>query len=77
VAILSQAGRKRPLDQAAAEILAAADLSPRDLLALASESLRRFGQLEALIRTFVPKTRPCTKPAQRSKSPRRPPSFFY
>jgi len=62
VAILSQVlRRKRPLDHAAAEILAAANLTPRDSAfarAIAGESLRRFGQLEALIRTFVPKTPP-------------------
>ena len=62
VAILSQVlRRKRPLDQAAAEILAASSLAPRDwgfARAIAAASLRRFGQLEALIRAFVPKTPP-------------------
>jgi 16S rRNA (cytosine967-C5)-methyltransferase len=50
--------RKRPLDHAAAEILAAAHLEPRDAAfarAIVSTSLRRFGQLQALIGTFVPK----------------------
>jgi 16S rRNA (cytosine967-C5)-methyltransferase len=53
--------RKRPLDSAVAERFAAATLSPRDAAfarAIASESLRRFGQLEALIRHFVPKAPP-------------------
>jgi 16S rRNA (cytosine967-C5)-methyltransferase len=62
VAILSQVlRRKRPLDQAAAEILAGSSLAPRDwgfARAIAAASLRRFGQLEALIRAFVPKTPP-------------------
>src|SRR5262245_6134285 len=49
---------KRPLDQAAAERLAAASLAPRDAAfarAIVGASLRRFGQLQALIGTFVPK----------------------
>jgi len=62
VAILSQVlRRKRPFDQAAAEVLKEAKLEPRDSAfarAIASESLRRFGQLEALLRTFVPKSPP-------------------
>src|SRR6202171_4749549 len=62
VAILSQVlRRKRPLDQAAAEILAASSLTARDwgfARAIAAASLRQFGQLEALIRVFVPKTPP-------------------
>ena len=50
--------RKRPLDQAAADAFAAASLAPRDAgfaRAILSTSLRRFGQLQALIATFVPK----------------------
>ena len=50
--------RKRPLDQAAADAFAAASLAPRDAgfaRAIVSTSLRRFGQLQALITTFVPK----------------------
>jgi 16S rRNA (cytosine967-C5)-methyltransferase len=59
--ILSQVlRRKRPLDQAAAEAFApAAALAPRDAAfarAIVSTSLRRLGQLQALIATFVPKT---------------------
>jgi 16S rRNA (cytosine967-C5)-methyltransferase len=59
LAALSQVlRRKRPLDQAAAEIFAAADLEPRDAAfarAIISTTLRRFGQLQALIGAFVPK----------------------
>ncbi len=55
--ILSEVLRKRrPLDAALAA--AAANLEPRDAgfaRAIASETLRRFGQLDALIRTYVPK----------------------
>ncbi len=62
VAILSDVlRRKRPLDVAASEALAAANLPPRDAgfaRAIATTSLRRFGQLEALIRQFVPKSPP-------------------
>jgi 16S rRNA (cytosine967-C5)-methyltransferase len=50
--------RKRPLDHAAAEIFAAANLEPRDAgfaRAIVSTTLRRFGQLQALIGAFVPK----------------------
>src|SRR5262245_24509175 len=49
---------KRPLDHAAAEAFAAVSLAPRDAgfaRAIVSTSLRRFGQLQALIGTFVPK----------------------
>lgn len=60
--ILSQVlRRKRPLDQAAAETLDAAALAPRDAgfaRVIASATLRRFGQLQALIGTFVPKAPP-------------------
>jgi len=62
VSILSQVlRRKRPLDMAAAEVFATANLEPRDQAfarAIASTSMRRFGQLEALIRAFVPKAPP-------------------
>ena len=56
-AVLSDVLRKRrPLDAALDSI---PDLPPRDAgfaRAIASETLRRFGQIEALIRHFVPKT---------------------
>jgi 16S rRNA (cytosine967-C5)-methyltransferase len=62
VAILSEVlRRKRPLDIAASGALAEANLPPRDsgfARAIATTSLRRFGQLEALIRGFVPKSPP-------------------
>jgi 16S rRNA (cytosine967-C5)-methyltransferase len=62
VAILSNVlRRKRPLDIAASDALVEADLPPRDAgfaRAIATASLRRFGQLEALIRQFVPKSPP-------------------
>jgi 16S rRNA (cytosine967-C5)-methyltransferase len=58
-AVLSDVLRKRrPLDVA---LNAVRHLEPRDAgfaQAIASETLRRFGQLEALIRHFVPKTPP-------------------
>ncbi len=50
--------RRRPLDTALEQ---ARDLPPRDAAfarAIASETLRRFGQTEALIRHFVPKNPP-------------------
>src|SRR5215213_4197026 len=50
--------RKRPLDHAAAAAFAGAKLSPRDAgfaRSIIGMSLRRFGQLQALIGTFVPK----------------------
>ena len=57
--ILSEVLRRRPpLD--AATMLARAILPSRDAgfaRAIASETLRRFGQLDALIRTFVPSLR--------------------
>ncbi len=60
--ILSEVLRKhRPLDAVQDEIIAQSRLEPRDAgfaRAIASESLRRFGQIEALIRTFVPKAPP-------------------
>lgn len=62
LAILSEVLRKRrALDSAASAALAAASLGARDSAfarAIASETLRRFGQLESLIREFVPKTPP-------------------
>ncbi|MBU6444295.1 MAG: MFS transporter [Alphaproteobacteria bacterium] len=53
--------RRRPLDAALAHVLSAAELPPRDAgfaRAIAGETLRRLGQLEALIRAFVPKAPP-------------------
>ncbi|HUO90097.1 MAG TPA: transcription antitermination factor NusB [Rhizomicrobium sp.] len=50
--------RRRPLDAA---LEAVRDLPPRDAgfaRAIAGETLRRFGQIEALIRHFMPKTPP-------------------
>ncbi|HXJ01235.1 MAG TPA: transcription antitermination factor NusB [Micropepsaceae bacterium] len=59
LAILSDVLRKkRPLDVAAADVQQRAKLAPRDAgfaRTIAATSLRHFGQLEALIRTFVPK----------------------
>ncbi|HUO91848.1 MAG TPA: transcription antitermination factor NusB [Rhizomicrobium sp.] len=60
LAILSEVLRKRrPLDATTDDVLARAQLSPRDAgfaRAISHETLRRFGQLDTLIRTFV--TRP-------------------
>ncbi|HUB85206.1 MAG TPA: transcription antitermination factor NusB, partial [Rhizomicrobium sp.] len=60
--ILSEVLRKhRPLDAVQDDVIAQARLEPRDAgfaRAIASESLRRFGQIEALIRAFVPKAPP-------------------
>jgi 16S rRNA (cytosine967-C5)-methyltransferase len=53
--------KRRPLDASEAGIIAASGLEPRDAgfaRAIASETLRRFGQLDALIRNFVPKAPP-------------------
>jgi 16S rRNA (cytosine967-C5)-methyltransferase len=62
LSILSGVLRKRrALDAAAAGILASSPMSARDTAfarAIAGETLRRFGQLEALIRDFVPKAPP-------------------
>jgi 16S rRNA (cytosine967-C5)-methyltransferase len=62
LAILSDVlRRRRPFDVAAEQVLAGANLAPRDAgfaRAIASETLRRFGQLDALIRHFVPKSPP-------------------
>jgi 16S rRNA (cytosine967-C5)-methyltransferase len=62
VKILGEVLRKRrPLDAAETEIIAASGLEPRDAgfaRAIAGETLRRFGQLDALIRSFVPKAPP-------------------
>jgi 16S rRNA (cytosine967-C5)-methyltransferase len=61
-AILAQVLRKRrPLDAAVDSVLAAAALEPRDAgfaRAIATETLRRLGQLQALIHHFVPKQPP-------------------
>ncbi len=58
-AILSDVLRKRrPLDAATDDVLNKAKLDPRDAgfaRAIANETLRRFGQIDALIRHFVPK----------------------
>lgn len=51
--------RKRPLDAAVEEAVAA--LTSRDAgfaRAIANETMRRFGQLDALVRVFVPKAPP-------------------
>jgi 16S rRNA (cytosine967-C5)-methyltransferase len=62
LAILSEVlRRRRPLDAVADAVLDRTKLSPRDAgfaRAIASETLRRQGQLEALVRHFVPKTPP-------------------
>jgi len=62
LAILSDVlRRKRPLDVAVDDALAAAKLEPRDAgfaRAIATTSLRRFGQLEALLLSFLDKTPP-------------------
>src|SRR5258706_5963865 len=62
VAILSDVlRRKRPLDVAASGALVEASLPPRDsgfARAIATTTLRRFGQLAALIRPFVCKSPP-------------------
>jgi len=59
LAILSDVLRKRrPLDAVADDVLGKAELEARDAnfaRAIANETLRRFGQLDALIRHFVPK----------------------
>ncbi len=59
LAILSEVLRKRrPLDAVADAVLDKAGLAPRDAgfaRAIVGETLRRFGQLDALIRHFVPK----------------------
>jgi 16S rRNA (cytosine967-C5)-methyltransferase len=53
--------RRRPLDGVLDDVLPSAALSPRDAgfaRAIASETLRRFGVLDALIRSYVPKQPP-------------------
>ena len=53
--------KKRPLDSAIADALSRTKLAPRDAgfaRTIVATALRRFGQLEALIRTFVPKAPP-------------------
>jgi len=61
-AILSDVLRKRrPLDAATDDVLARAGLSTRDAgfaRVIANETLRRLGQLEALLRVFVAKSPP-------------------
>jgi 16S rRNA (cytosine967-C5)-methyltransferase len=50
--------RRRPLDAVTDDVLGKANLATRDAgfaRAIANETLRRFGQLDALIRHFVPK----------------------
>jgi 16S rRNA (cytosine967-C5)-methyltransferase len=50
--------KRRPLDAALDEILPGANLEPRDAgfsRAIATETLRRFGQLDALLHAFVTK----------------------
>jgi 16S rRNA (cytosine967-C5)-methyltransferase len=60
--ILSEVLRKRrPLDAVQDDVIAQSGLEPRDAgfaRAIAGETLRRFGQIEALIRAFVPKSPP-------------------
>jgi 16S rRNA (cytosine967-C5)-methyltransferase len=60
--ILGQILRKRrPLDEAVDAVLGAAKLEPRDAgfgRAIATETLRRFGQLQALLQVFVGKMPP-------------------
>jgi 16S rRNA (cytosine967-C5)-methyltransferase len=62
LAILSDVLRKRrPLDAVLDDVLANANLSPRDAgfaRAIVGETLRRFGQLDALIKHFVAKPPP-------------------
>lgn len=62
LAILSDVLRKRrPLDAVADDVLPSAKLEPRDAgfaMAIVGETLRRFGQLDTLIRHFVPKAPP-------------------
>lgn len=62
LAILSDVLRKRrPLDAVTDSVLAGTQLSQRDAgfaRAIANETLRRFGQLDALLRRFVPKSPP-------------------
>jgi 16S rRNA (cytosine967-C5)-methyltransferase len=53
--------RRRAFDLAADEVLSVARLAPRDSAfarAIAGETLRRLGQLDAVIRAFVPKPPP-------------------
>ncbi len=61
-AVLSEVLRKRrPLDAASDAVFARAALSPRDAgfaRAIANETLRRYGQLDALLHTFVNKAPP-------------------
>lgn len=62
IAVLSAVLRRRvPLDAAADEVLAKARLDPRDAgfaRAIVFETMRRYGQLDAVIRSFVAKPPP-------------------
>ncbi|HWA31046.1 MAG TPA: transcription antitermination factor NusB, partial [Rhizomicrobium sp.] len=62
IRILGEVLRKcRPLDAVETDVLASSGLDPRDAgfaRAIAAETLRRFGQIDALIRGFVPKAPP-------------------
>jgi len=62
VKILGEVLRKRrPLDAVETDVIAQSELEPRDAgfaRAIAGETLRRFGQIDALIRAFVPKAPP-------------------
>ena len=62
VKILGEVLRKRrPLDAVETDVIAQSGLEPRDAgfaRAIAGETLRRFGQIDALIRAFVPKAPP-------------------
>jgi 16S rRNA (cytosine967-C5)-methyltransferase len=61
-AILQQVlHRRRPLDEALGAVLSAAALEPRDAgfaRAIVTETLRRLGQLQALLQVFLPKMPP-------------------
>ncbi|HSM96517.1 MAG TPA: transcription antitermination factor NusB, partial [Rhizomicrobium sp.] len=49
--------KRRPLDAVETDVIAQSGLEPRDAgfaRAIAGETLRRFGQIDALIRAFVP-----------------------
>ena len=53
--------KRRPLDAVETDVIAQSGLEPRDAgfaRAIAGETLRRFGQIDALIRAFVPKAPP-------------------
>ncbi|HWE05628.1 MAG TPA: transcription antitermination factor NusB, partial [Rhizomicrobium sp.] len=53
--------RKRPLDGGLDEAISARELTERDAgfaRAIANETMRRFGQLDDLVRRFVPRAPP-------------------